>query len=138
MRDHDINDHGVNCEELHRAVREGRELSRDQSEHMEDCESCLDVFVTLALDAKTEVEIPADFAARVAAELPARQEKQIAVHTPRHWGLISAMAVALVVLVVCFLGPKPANSWVGQVFVMLVASEIAGLALWLGPRWLGR
>jgi AhpD family alkylhydroperoxidase len=141
-----MRDDSVNCEDLRRALREGRELTKEQSAHVEQCDACadahMDAWLTMALDAKPEVAIPADFAAQVAAglpmELPARQEKRIAVRTQRHWGVISAMAVALVVLVVCFLGPKPGNSWVGGVFVMLVASEFAGLALWLGPKWLGR
>ncbi len=133
-----MRDHGVNCEELQRTLREGRELTKEQAGHIDECDVCMDAWLTAALDAKPEVVIPADFAARVRAELPARQERRIAVRTQRHWGVISAMVVALVVLVLCFLGPKPANSWVGGVFVMLVASEIAGLALWLGPRWLGR
>lgn len=142
-----MRDDSVNCEDLRRALRDGIELTKEQSAHVGECDACadasMDAWLTMALDAKPEVAIPADFAARVVAglpvELPARQEKRIAVHTQRHWGVISAMAVALVVLVVCFLGPKPTgNSWVAGVFVMLVASEIAGLALWLGPKWLGR
>jgi len=132
-----MRDDGVNCEELKRTLRGGHELSRDQSEHIEDCESCLDVFVTAALDAKPEVQIPADFATWVAEGLPARQAKQTEHRSQRHWGLITAAALVTVLLVVCFAGSKPANSWVGQVFVMLVASEIAGLALWLGPRRMG-
>jgi hypothetical protein len=98
----------------------------------------MDAWLTLVLDAKPEVEIPADFAARVVAGLPARSERQSAVRAQRPWGVISGMAVVLVLLVLCFAGPAPANPWVGLVFVMVVASEIAGLALWLGPRWTGR
>ena len=139
-----MRDDGMNCEELQRglrddrALREGRELTKEQSAHIDECDECMDAWLTAALDRKPEVAIPADFAARVAAMAPARPERRNTAHSPRHWGVISAMAVALVVLVLCFAGPKPANSWVGVVFVMLVATEIAGLALWLGPRWLGR
>lgn len=139
-----MRDDGVNCEELQRALRGdqalrgGRELTKDESAHVDDCDACTEMLLTLALDAKPEVSIPADFAARVAAMTPGRQEKHEMARTPRPWGVISGMAVVLVVLVVCFAGSPPANSWVGVVFVMLVATEIAGLALWLGPRWMGR
>ena len=133
-----MRDHGVNCEELQRAVLEGRGLTREQSDHIETCDACMDAALTAMLDAKPEVGIPADFAARAVAGLPECPEKRSAARTQRPWGVISAMAVALVLMVVCFAGSPPANSWVGLVFVMLVASEIAGLALWLGPRWMGR
>jgi predicted anti-sigma-YlaC factor YlaD len=133
-----MGDDGMNCEALERALHEGRRLTAHELAHVEDCDECMDVWLTLALEAKPEVAVPADFAARVAASVPPRRVKRVALRVPRHWGLITAMAVVTVVLVVGFPGPKPANSWVGLVFVMVVASEIAGLALWLGPRWLGR
>ena len=133
-----MRDHGVNCEELQRTLREGRELAPEQSEHIDECDVCMDAALTAMLDTKPAVAIPANFAARVAAMAPARPEKCETVRTPRHWGVISAMAIVTVILMVCFAGPKPANSWVGLVLVMLVTAEIAGLALWLGPRWMGR
>jgi len=133
-----MRDHGVNCEELQRAVLEGRGLTREQSDHIETCDACMDAVLTAMLDTKPDVEIPVDFAARFVAGLPERPEKQSAPRTQRPWGVISAMAVVLAVMVVCFAGSPAANSWVGLVFVMLIATEIAGLALWLGPRWMGR
>jgi hypothetical protein len=132
-----MRDDRVNCENLQRAMREGRELTQAELAHINECDACadasMDAWLTAALDRKPEVAIPVDFAARVAAGLPPRP--------PRHEtarSVICAMVVALVVLVLCFAGRNPASSWVGVVFVMLVASEIAGFALWLGPRWLGR
>ena len=133
-----MRDDRMNCEALERAMHEGRKLTAQELEHVENCDECMDVWLTLALEAKPEVAIPLDFAARVAASVPPRREKREALRMPRHWGLITAMAVATVVLMVGFPGLKPVNSWVGLVFVMVVASEIAGLALWLGPRWMGR
>jgi hypothetical protein len=137
-----IDGNGVNCEALQRELREGRgltpELTKEHSAHVDECDACMDVWLTLALDAKPEVAIPADFAALVAAMAPALPAKREALRTPRRWGVISAMAVVTVLMMVCFAGPAPTNSWVGLVFVMLIASEIAGLALWLGPRWMGR
>jgi hypothetical protein len=134
-----MRDYSVNCEDLQKTLREGRGLTNEQSAHIEECEACMEAWLTLALDAKPEVAIPPDFAARVAAELPSRPQKRQAMRTPRHLGLAIAMAMATVLLVVCFSGPERANSWVGLVFVMLVATEVAGLALWLGmPKRLGR
>jgi len=133
-----MRDDGMNCEAIQRAIREGRVQTKAESAHVDECETCMDAWLTVALDAKPEVAIPADFAARVAAMAPARPEKRETVRTPRHWGMISAMAIVTVILMVCFAGPKPANSWVGLVLVMLVTAEVAGLALWLGPRWMGR
>jgi len=132
-----MRDDGMNCEALERALHEGRKLTKEQLAHVENCDECMDVWLTLALEAKPEVAVPADFAARVAASVAPRREKRKALRVPRHWGLISAMAVITVLMAVGFAGSPPANTWVGVVFVSVVATEIAGLALWLGPRWTG-
>ena len=132
-----MRDDGLNCEALERVLHEGRKLTAVELAHVENCDECMDVWLTLALEAKPEVAIPENFASRVAACLPARQEKRAALRMPRHWGLITAMAVITVLMAVGFVGSPPANTWVGVVFVSVVATEIAGLALWLGPRWMG-
>ena len=129
---------GVNCEGLQRAMRDVRKLTTKESAHLDECDACMDVWLTVALEAKPDVAVPADFAARVAAGLPPRQEKRALLRGYRHWGFITAMAVVTVLLTVGFAGPSPANSWVGIVFLSIVATEIAGLALWLGPKWSGR
>ncbi len=133
-----MHDDSMSCEALERALHEGRKLTARKLAHVENCDECMDVWLTLALEAKPEVAIPENFASRVAVGLPPRQAKRAMVRGSQHWGLVTAMAVVTVVLMVGFPGPKPLNSWVGLVFVMVVASEIAGLALWLGPRWMGR
>ena len=112
-----MRDDGMNCKTIQRAMRDGRGLAEAETAHVDECEGCTDAWLTLALDTKPEVTVPENFAARVAAMASAGSEKRRTARMPRHWGVISAMAF---------------------VTVMLVASEIAGLALWLGPRWLGR
>lgn len=129
---------GISCEALERALHEGRKLTNEELAHVEDCDECMDVWLTLALEVKPEVAIPEDFAARIAAMSPARPQKPQTVRTTRHWGMISAIVVVAVLLMICFGGPRPANSGLGLVFTLLVATEIAGLALWLAPRWSGR
>lgn len=132
----------VSCEALQNTLREGRELTGMDSAHLDECDTCMDAWLTLALDAKPEVPIPVNFAARVAAMAREFPVKRKTTHSPRHWGVISAMAVVTVLLVVCFEGPGSAysttNSWIGPAFLSLVTAEIAGLALWLGPKWIGR
>lgn len=133
-----MRDDGMNCEALERALHEGRKLTASELAHVENCDQCMDVWLTMALEVKPEVAVPADFAARVASSVPHRQEKHASVRMSRHWGLITAMGVITVLMAVGFAGSPPANTWVGLVFVSVVATEIAGLALWLGPRWTGR
>jgi hypothetical protein len=133
-----MHDDSVNCEALQRGIRERRELKANEVVHLDHCDACMDAWLTVALDEKPEVAIPADFAARIAAVAPARQEKPVRAQRPRHLGLITAVAIVTVLLVVCFAGSHPANSWIGLTFMLVVVSEIAGLALWLGPRWSGR
>lgn len=132
-----MGDDGMNCEALERALHEGRKLTAAELAHVEGCDECMDVWLTLALEAKPEVAIPENFASRVAASVPPHREKRAALRVPRHWGLITAMAVITVLMAVGFVGSPPANTWAGLVFVSVVAAEIAGLALWLGPRWMG-
>ena len=129
---------GVNCEAMQRVIRERRALAGNEFAHIDKCESCMEMWLTAALEEKPEVAIPADFAVQVAAKLPARSAQRLEPRRPRHWGVISAMALVTVLLVVCFASPAPPNSWIETAFVLLVATEIAGLALWLGPNWTSR
>ena len=123
----------VNCEALQRILFEQqRELTADEAAHLSACDECMDVLLTVSLEARPEVELPENFAARVAAKLPA--EPPAISRRPRHAGLTTAMVFVGVLLIVFFAAAKPANSWVTMVFVLLVATEIAGLALWLAPR----
>ena len=133
-----MRDDGISCEALERALHEGRKLTKEELAHVEDCDECMDVWLTLALEAKPEVAIPENFAARLVAGLPAREPKRAIQRGNRHWGLITAMAVLTGLMAVGFGGSPSANTWVGLLFVSLVATEIAGLALWLAPRWSGR
>ncbi|MBV8113711.1 MAG: hypothetical protein JO300_03150 [Silvibacterium sp.] len=132
-----MRDDSVNCEALQRALREGREVTREQSAHVDGCDACMDVWLTTTLENKPEVAIPADFPARVAAKLPDRPNHRAAVRRPRYWGLATAFVIVTVVLVVCFSNLTPLNSWIEVLFITLVTIEVAGLALWLGPRWSG-
>jgi hypothetical protein len=130
-----MHDNGVNCEALQRTLRGERELTAEEFAHLEECDVCLDVSLTVMLDIKPEVEIPRDFAARVVASLPAKTAARS--RSPRHAGLITAMAAIAILLVVCFAGAKPADNWTGLVFMLLVATEVAGIALWLAPKHSG-
>ena len=130
-----MRDNGVNCEALQRTLRGERELTAEEFAHLEECDACLDVSLTVMLDIKPEVEIPRDFAARVVASLPAKTAARS--RSPRHAGLITAMAAIAILLVVCFAGAKPADNWTGLVFMLLVATEVAGIALWLAPKHSG-
>jgi len=130
-----MHDNGVNCEALQRTLRGERALTAEEFAHLEECDVCLDVSLTVMLDIKPEVEIPRDFAARVVASLPAKTAARS--RSPRHAGLITAMAAIAILLVVCFAGAKPADNWTGLVFMLLVATEVAGIALWLAPKHSG-
>lgn len=128
----------VSCNEVRQALEKKRALTAWESAHMESCEACLeawlDATVTQALDAKPEVSVPADFAARIAMNLP---EKRSAAHrsqeiTP-HWGLLTSIVlVAVGMVTMAVADPVNVHSWTGVIFVTLVVTEIAGIALWLG------
>ncbi|MFZ0662611.1 MAG: hypothetical protein WAM66_07965 [Acidobacteriaceae bacterium] len=125
----------VSCAELKAALEHRRALTAEETAHAVRCDECreawLNATVVRALEAKPEVEIPADFAARVARRLPAKR----AATSRSHWGLtIAILLVAAGLAAMAFAYPMTVNTWTGRVFMALVVSEIAGIALWLGAR----
>jgi hypothetical protein len=126
------------CAALRRKLEAKHALAAAESAHVESCDTCLEVWldatVTEALNAKPEVRIPADFAARVVAQLPEKRDRVRRVRgRERHWGLITAILLVAVGLVAAALAdPSGLNSRIGLLFVALVVSEIAGIGLWLG------
>jgi hypothetical protein len=126
----------MNCADTQRALRAARALTAAEAAHMENCDACLELAVTEALDAKPQVHIPADFAARVAAQVPAKRNAPVAPRVrTHHWGLLTAiLLIAVGLIATAFADPSGLNTRMGAVFVLLVASEIAGIALWLGPK----
>jgi hypothetical protein len=129
----------MNCAKIKSEVRQARALTAAEGAHVEGCDDCLETWleatVTQALDAKPEVRIPVDFAARVAAQVPAQREAPVAprVVRARNWGLLTSILLIAVGLVATAVAdPSGLNTRMGAVFMLLVASEIAGIALWLG------
>lgn len=127
------NTHPVSCAELKRTLEQGRRLTAEEAEHAVRCDECreawLDATIVQALEAKPEIVIPADFAARVAQRLPAKQ----AAARRSHWGLTTAtLLVAAGLATMAFADPVATNTWTGSLFTALVVSEIAGIGLWLG------
>lgn len=137
----DGNRNTVNCEDLQAELRL-RALTVAESEHVESCKACfeawLDVTVTQALDTKPAVKIPVDFATRVAAHLPEKPSAPAGTRGPmiqsgRHWGLITAtVLVACGLIGTAIADPAGLTTRMGVIFLLIAASEIAGIALWLG------
>jgi hypothetical protein len=124
----------VSCDELRVALRQTRTLTAPEAAHVEGCDACLEVWldatVTQALDAKPEVKIPSEFAARIADGLP---EKHMAAGRSPQWGLMTAVALVAVGMIALAIGyPAVMKGEMGVVFTALVVTEIAGIALWLG------
>lgn len=135
---------GLSCEQLRSAIALDRALTAAERAHVEVCETCLEALVCHGLESKPEVKIPVDFAARVAAVLPQKRggERQLRgqEHTEfrthgRQWGLMTAIAlVAVGLMAMPFAEPTVLNTPMGLVFIGIAASEVAGIALWLGTR----
>jgi predicted phage tail protein len=94
----------------------------------------MDERLTRALEARPVVDIPADFAARVARQLPER--KPIAL-TPTHYGR-KAMVVCMVVLgaalLVGFVLRGVAVPPMVQVTGWILYAQFLGLVVWFGMR----
>ena len=89
--------------------------------------------ITRALDRKPEVVVPADFAAKVRAALPAQPK----VRAQRSVGRIAAGVAAVgLVLALCWLAPHVRPSFGSMAFdlEMVLVVELMGVAAWLGMR----
>lgn len=126
----------MNCESLQTAWKQGAGLSAEAAAHIRACAECREAWIETALAAALEneprVDVPPDFAARVVASLPPRR----AAKRPwPHWGLLTAsVLVAVLMIVTGATHARAVDTLMGQAFVWLVATEVAGITLWLGWR----
>jgi hypothetical protein len=91
----------------------------------------LDQRIVRALEVAPQPRIPADFAARVASQLPARRPVSL---TPTHYGhkaVLIAMVVTLVAVITLALraAAGPANPGLVE---SLLCTEFIALAVWFG------
>ena len=94
----------------------------------------MDQRLTRALEARPMVDIPEDFAARVARQLPER--KPIAL-TPTHYGrkaMVVCMVVLGVALLVGFVMRGVAVPAMVQVVGWILYAQFLGLVVWFGVR----
>ena len=103
----------------------------------------LDARLVRALEARPAVAIPEGFAARVAAQVPARREGvRLAVRgdvalTPRHYGRKTMMACMLVLgvaLLAAFAMRGTAVPAMVQVTVWILYAQFLGLVVWFGVK----
>jgi len=104
-----------------------------QSERMNEVDP-MDARLTRALERTPAVEVPAGFAARVAAQVPVRRAVAV---VPARYGLLAArigMGVLLAALVVVA-KRTTGHSVLGMAVEWLLCAELAGLAAWLSGVW---
>jgi len=111
----------------------GEEMNDRMVEELEREERALDQRILGALERAPEVSIPADFAARVAAKVPARRSVPV---TPARWGRLT-MRVSLAVLLVAMVlvavkdGGRTA---MGSAVEWTLCTQFLAFAVWLGVR----
>lgn len=136
------------CEAVWQALRKRRALTPAEAAHAETCPVCADAVmeteIEAALESKAEVAVPAEFAARVA--LLAREEKSVRRWVRnglrkklprRHAGLDAAVGLLLVLLAVVTMSDPHwlmATGAARMTLLLVLAGELAGIALWLGLR----
>jgi predicted phage tail protein len=94
----------------------------------------MDHRLTRALEAQPAVDIPADFAARIARQLPERRPIAL---TPTHYGrkaMVICMVVLGVALLVGFVLHGVAMPAVVQVTGWILYAQFLGLVVWFGMR----
>ena len=90
--------------------------------------------LTRALEARPVVDIPVDFAARVARQLPERRPVAL---TPTHygrWAMVICMVVLGVLLMVGFVMRGMAIPPMVQVVGWILYAQFLGLVVWFGMR----
>ncbi len=101
--------------------------------YSEDMQDDFDQSVTRALERRSEVRVPEDFAARVSAALPVARRQNKTVQLGR-----KAALAALVVLGISLfaLAPHAAPSFANMAFdfELVVIAELGGVAYWLTVR----
>lgn len=136
------------CEGVRGSLLARRELTAAERVHAETCAVCADALmeteIEAALEVKPEVAVPAEFAARVA--MRAREEKSVRRWVQgglrkrwprRHVGLDAAVGLLLVLLAVVTMSDPHWLMGAGTArmeLMLVLAGEVAGLALWLGLR----
>lgn len=91
----------------------------------------MDARLVQALETRPELSVPADFAARIASQLP---EQRPVLLTPRYYGR-NAMVISMVVLVAALLAlalHSAGNSPLWIALEWIVCAQIVSLAVWLG------
>lgn len=136
------------CEVVRRALLKRRELTAEERAHAEMCPLCAEALmeteIEAALELNPEVEVPAEFAAHVATR--AREEKSVRRWVrqglrrrwPRqHLGFDVAVGLLLALLAVVTMSDPQWLTATGTArtdLLLVLAGEVAGLALWLGLR----
>ena len=103
-------------------------------QRMNELDGAMEVRLTRALEWKPEVQVPMDFAARVAGQLPMRRPVAV---TRARYGLI-AMRIAMGVLVVALvaMSMRPAAHTVfGIAMEWVLCAQLAGLVTWQSGAW---
>lgn len=104
-----------------------------QDDRMNDGDS-MDERLTRALERKPAVDVPAGFAARVAAQVP--QRRPVAVQ-PARYGLLAArigMGVLLLALIMAAMH-SAGRTVFGVAVEWVLCAELAALAAWLSGVW---
>lgn len=136
------------CEAVRQSLLVRRGLTPAQLAHVETCGACsaavMETEIEAELETKPEVMVPADFAARVAQRAQSEGgvrswlRKDLRRKLPRRdLGRNAAIAV-LVVLMAAVTMSDPhwlvATGTMRMMLMLLLAGELAGIALWLGLR----
>ena len=94
----------------------------------------MDQRLTRALEARPVIDVPVDFAARVARQLP---ERRPIVLTPTHYGrkaMVLCMVVLGVALLVGFVVRGVAVPPMVQVIAWILYTQFLALVVWFGMR----
>lgn len=115
-------------------------LTREQLAHLGSCDACMDILVYGALAAPVTPEVPADFAARVCANLPAEPLPLPESRRPLIGLRVSLIVLLAVVCVASMAFALSPHGWMpggmaGIVLAVLLVTEIITLALWLDSHY---
>jgi hypothetical protein len=106
--------------------------STETQAHMEVCDRCMDLWLSLILAEKPDITAPEGFASSVVASLPQQPQHPNASYRYGSWAGMAALLAVGLLIGYKLSSPYSASRWSGLALELSLAVEIATIALWSG------
>jgi hypothetical protein len=131
----------LNCDQMRQLLQRTSfaDLTPAQQEHLAGCDQCMELLVSEALEAKPQIAIPENFAARVAAGLPPPPNPRRSRLRPQYGRVVAFASLGILVAgmaSIAVVSPQwlVANRAIWLLIETLTLAETGAIAYWLGRQ----